>query len=203
MKVLLLGQGHALTQAQATVQACSLEYFTLEPPSADRYNFDLSALITNFPAAQNDVFVALDERAVNYARHKLIAQVRMAGYRLVNLISPQAIVDADVRLMGNVYIGPGCNIATGAHIGVGSWLARQVVTERGVRLGACITLHAGVLLGHDVTIGQGSTLGSGSTARAGTKVGRHCEWLLPEVIPAVLPDHSFHDLLMPHGARIL
>jgi acetyltransferase-like isoleucine patch superfamily enzyme len=204
LKILvLLGQGHALTQAQETARACGLQHRTFEPPSADRHNFDLSEFFAGFPPAETEVFVALDERAVNYARHTLIANVRLAGYRLVNLISPQAVVDPGVRLMGNVHIGPGCSLATGTSIGVGSWLSRQVVAEHAVRLGACTTLHAGVLLGHDVEIGQGSTLGSGSTARAGTKVGRHCEWLLPEVLPQILADRSFYDALMPDGARIL
>ena len=45
-----------------------------------------------YPAAESEVFVALDERAVNHARHKLIADIRLAGYRLFDIVSPQAIV---------------------------------------------------------------------------------------------------------------
>ncbi|MEZ1355159.1 acetyltransferase, partial [Pseudomonas aeruginosa] len=69
--------------------------------------------------------------------------------------------------------------------------------------GTCSTLLAGVQLGRRVEIGQGSTLGTGSVALADTRVGRHCEWLLPDRIPRELPNYSFYDELMPDGARIL
>ncbi len=55
----------------------------------------------------------------------------------------------------------------------------------------------------EVEIGQGSTLGAGSVALADTRVGRHCEWLLPGRLPRELPNYSFYDELMPDGARIL
>lgn len=201
--LLLLGQDDALAHAVRLASACGLAHTVVALQSADRHNFDLSEILAQFPATDTKIFVALDARAVNYTRHKLIAQLRLAGYRLANLVSPTTIVDDDVRLMGNVYIGPGCNVAAGTRIGVGSWLDRQVVIESDAHLGACTTMHAGVSIGRGADIGQGSTLGSGSIAGAGTKVGRHCEWLLPGPLPANLPDRSFHDALMPQGARIL
>ncbi|MBO9767931.1 MULTISPECIES: acetyltransferase [Xanthomonas] len=204
MKALvLLGHGAALAKAQATAQACSLAHTTLELPTADRYTFDLGELFARFPAAQTEVFVALDERAVNYARHKLLAEVRLAGYRTINLISPQTIIADGVELMGNVYIGPGCNLAPRSRIGAGSWLDRQIIVEADVRVGSSVTLHAGVQLGQGAQIGQGSTLGSGSVAPRQARIGRRCEWLLHSVLPDVLPDRCFYDSLMPDGARIL
>lgn len=199
----LIGQGDALEQAHQTAKESGRKCIKLELPSADRHTFDLTTLFTVYAADDVDVFVALDERTINYARHKLIAEVRLAGYCLINILSPRAIIDEGVRLMGNVYIGSGCNVAAGGTIGLGSWLARQVIVEQGVRLGARVTLQAGVQLGRGVEIGRGSTLGSGSIACVGTKVGRHCEWLLPGMLPQELPDRSFYDRLMPDGARIL
>ena len=139
------------------------------------------------PAAESEVFVALDERAVNYARHKLIADIRLAGYRLFDIVSPQAIVGEGVRLLGNVFVGAGCVLAGRARIGTGSWLELQVLVEEDCRVGTCSTLLAGVQLGRRVEIGQGSTLGAGSVALADTRVGRHCEWLLPGRLPGNYP----------------
>ncbi|MXV07416.1 MULTISPECIES: LbetaH domain-containing protein [unclassified Xanthomonas] len=204
MKVLvLIGEGRALEQAQRTAQACGLDHVVVALESPDRYNFDLGALHASHPTATTDVFVALDERAVNQSRHKLLADVRLAGYGSINLVWPQAHVDAGVRLLGNVHIGPGCNIAADSSIGPGAWLERQVIVEQEARIGACVTLHAGVHLGRDTQIGQGSTLGGGSMTRSGARIGRHCEWLLPGTVPDVLPDRCFYDALMPGGARIL
>jgi len=200
---LLLGEGEALDLAWKIACEMGLDSARLRLKSADHYNFDLNSLFENYPPADTQVFVALDQRAVNYARHKLIAEVRLAGFRLINLISPTAIIDESVRLMGNVYIGPGCNLAGDCTLGIGSWLERQVTLDRSVRLGPCVTLLTCVELGREVNIGRGSTLSSGSFAADGTQVGRHCEWLLGGRLPNVIPDHSFFDALMPEGARIL
>ncbi|WP_045736995.1 acetyltransferase [Xanthomonas sp. MUS 060] len=201
--LLLLGEGDALEQARRTAQACGFVHVSLTLHSTDRYNFDLGELHASHAAAETDVFVALDERAVNQSRHKLLADVRLAGYRTIDLVWPQSHIDADVRLMGNVYVGPGCNLAAGSSLGQGAWLERQVIVEQDVRIGACATLHAGVHLGRGTQIGQGSTLGSASMTHSGSKIGRHCEWLLPGMLPEVLPDRCFYDALMPSGARIL
>ncbi|MDF5810289.1 hypothetical protein P4123_30755 [Pseudomonas aeruginosa] len=114
------------------------------------------------PAAESEVFVALDERAVNYARHKLIADIRLAGYRLFDIVSPQAIVGEGVRLLGNVFVGAGCVLAGPARIGTGSWL--ELPGPGGGLPGrTCSTLLAWRAVGTLVEIGQGSTLGAGSS----------------------------------------
>lgn len=200
---IILGAGAALEQACQLGDDLGLDYARLEVCSADGHNFVIEPLLQLHAPADHAVFVALDERAVNYARLKLIASVRLAGYRSFNLVSPYASVASDLRLLGNVLVGAGTRIAPGCALGMGSWLGHQVVLERGVILGSCVTLHSAVVLGEAVTIGTGSTLGTCSHALAGSVIGKHCEWLLAEQLPPVLPDRSFYDQLMPEGARIL
>ena len=201
-QAIIVGEGRALERADSTARERGLEHRVLELNAADRHNFDIAPLLERYPAAESEVFVALDERAVNYARHKLIADIRLAGYRLFDIVSPQAIVGEGVRLLGNVFVGAGCVLAGRARIGTGSWLELQVLVEEDCRVGTCSTLLAGVQLGRRVEIGQGSTLGAGSVALADTRVGRHCEWLLPGRLPGNYP-LLLYDELMPDGARIL
>lgn len=199
----VLGGGEALECACRVADDLGMASVRLELPSADSYNFQLDGFFASYASNDTQVFVALDERAVNYSRHKLIAQVRLAGYQLFNLVSPKAIVEDGVLLMGNVYVGAGCNLAGKSVVGVGCWLDRQVTIDRSVRLGSCVTLFSGVTLGRGVVVGKGTTLSTGSFALEGTKIGHHCEWLLGGQLPETIPDQSFYDRLMPDGARIL
>lgn len=200
---IVAGHGSALDQAFEVAEHLHPGSLRIELSSSDGYNFDLSALRAEHAPASAEVFVALDERAVNYARQTLVAQVRLAGYRTYDLVSPNAHLERGVRLMGNVYVGAGCNVAAGCVLGTGSWLDRQVTLDRDVRLGSCVTLRAAAILGERVRIGAGSTLGVGTIATPGSQVGRHCEWLLGRPLPAKLEDGCFFDPLMPDGARIL
>ncbi len=146
-QTIIVGEGRALERADSTARERGLEHRVLELNAADRHNFDIAPLLERYPAAESEVFVALDERAVNYARHKLIADIRLAGYRLFDIVSPQAIVGEGVRLLGNVFVGAGCVLAGRARIGTGSWLELQVLVEEDCRVGTCSTLLAGVQLG--------------------------------------------------------
>ncbi|MCS8484141.1 acetyltransferase [Pseudomonas aeruginosa] len=143
-QTIIVGEGRALERADSTARERGLEHRVLELNAADRHNFDIAPLLERYPAAESEVFVALDERAVNYARHKLIADIRLAGYRLFDIVSPQAIVGEGVRLLGNVFVGAGCVLAGRARIGTGSWLELQVLVEEDCRVGTCSTLLAGV-----------------------------------------------------------
>ncbi len=197
------GHGRALEEAFELAEQLLPGCVRIALPSADAHNFDRDLLCSAYSPEEVEVFVALDERAVNFARQKLIADVRLAGYRTYNLVSPSAIVENSVRLMGNVFVGAGCNIAKGCVVGMGSWLDRQVILDHDVRLGTCVSLRAGVILADHVHIGSGSTLGAGSFAAPGSEVGKNCEWLLGAKLPPTLPDRSFFDALMPDGAHIL
>lgn len=199
---IILGVERALEDAAAISRELSLECIEMTLDTADRYNFDISKLKNKYPASEYEVFVALDERAVNYARLKLIADIRLAGYRSFNLVSPRAIVEAEVRLTGNIYVGPGCNVGPGCVLGMGSWLERQVTLERNVKLGSCVTLRSAVVLGEGVSIGSGTTLGMQTYAAAGSAIGKHCEWLLGGQVPTSLADGTFFDAIMPAGARV-
>lgn len=199
---LVTGSGPALDGACSVAEAMGVSYSRIELSSADGHNFDLSPLTVHIPG-ETKVFVALDPRAVSYARLKLIAEVRLRGYRTFDLISPGATLGTKVVLKGNVYIGPGCHIGDDCTLGVGCWLERQVIVGTGARLGASSTLGHGVRLGAATNIGIGSSLGEWAITRAGTKVGRHGGWLLPTLLPEYLPDKSFYDPCLPEGARIL
>ncbi|PPU25987.1 acetyltransferase [Xanthomonas arboricola] len=199
----VVGHGRALDEAFELAEQLQPGCMYISLSSSDSYNFELGLLCGSYSPQDTEVFVALDERAVNYARQKLIADIRLAGYQTYNLVSPNAVIEGNVRLMGNVHVGAGCNIAKDCVLGMGSWLDRQVILDHGVKLGHCVTLRPGVVLANHVQIGSGSTLGAGTFAAPKSQVGKYCEWLLGGKLPARLQDRSFFDALMPEGAHIL
>ena len=199
----IAGAGSALEQARDIATACGLQVEIFELATNDHFNFDLSALRERYPTSDTAVFAALDPRAVNFARLKLLADIRLAGYAGFNLISPLAHVATDARLMGNVLAAAGANICSGCRIGNGGWLEAGVVLGDSVRTGAGVWLKARTVVGAKADIGTGTTIGEAAIVPAEASIGRHCEWLLPGNVPAQLPARSFFDRLMPSGAQII
>lgn len=199
----IAGAGSALEQALDIATACGLRVEKFELATNDHFNFDLSALRECYPANDTAVFAALDPRAVNFARLKLLADIRLAGYAGFNLISPLAHVATSARLLGNVLAAAGVNIGSGCRIGIGSWLEAGVVLDHDVRTGTGVWLKARTVVGAKADIGTGTTIGEAAVVPAEASIGRHCEWLLPGDVPAQLPARSFFDRLMPQGACVL
>lgn len=84
----IAGAGWALEQACATALQAGVEHQRLELPCPDGYNFDIQALTARYPRDATQVFVALDERAINGSRQQLIIQVRFAGFTSLHLLPP-------------------------------------------------------------------------------------------------------------------
>lgn len=200
--LVIIGADQALAAAIEVAQAQGLAYLPIALNSGDRYNFDAADALAMHPPAETDVFAALDERAVNYARLKLLTEVRLAGYSTINLVSPRANVAAGTRLLGNVLVEAGAAIGNNNQIGSGTWIGLNASIGADARIGTAATIREGVIIGKSATIGAGTTLGPGSIIADQAKIGRHCEWLIAGKLPVNLPDRTFHDDLFPEGARV-
>lgn len=62
-------------------------------------------------------------------------------------IGPNAVIEADVELGAQTYIGPGCVLRQGASVGAGSRLEANVYLGERCRLGARALVHAGAVIG--------------------------------------------------------
>jgi UDP-3-O-[3-hydroxymyristoyl] glucosamine N-acyltransferase len=76
-------------------------------------------------------------------------------------VGPLAVIEDDVDVGERVFVGPGCIVQRGAHIGADSRLISRVNVCAGVRIGRRCILHAGAVVGAD---------GFGFAANAGTWV---------------------------------
>ena len=202
-RLALIGAEESLSAPRDVAQARGLAFESLALGTRDQFNFDLAPVLERFPVAGWKLFVALDERAVNYARLQLAAQVKLAGYETVNLISPQAFVSPSARLDGNVLVEAHASVGARARIGHATWLRTGALVGEAAAIGSGCTLGERARVGHHCTIGSGTTLGPDAVLAIGLAVGRHCELLLAKTYSAPVPDRSFIDRFFPDGARIL
>ena len=64
-------------------------------------------------------------------------------------VGPLAVIEDDVDLGERVFVGPGCIVQRGAHVGDDSRLMSRVNVCAGVRIGRRCILHAGAVVGAD------------------------------------------------------
>lgn len=64
-------------------------------------------------------------------------------------VGPLAVIEDDVDIGERVFVGPGCIVQRGAHVGADSRLMSRVNVCAGVRIGRRCILHAGAVVGAD------------------------------------------------------
>ena len=199
----IVGEARAVSAASGIARAGGIACETLVLESGDAYHYALGPARDRFPPSGWQVFVALDERAVNQARLELVGQAAAAGWTLATIVSPLAFVDPSAVLGANVLVAPGVRVGPGACIGEGSILRANSVVAEGARIGAGCTLGEAAHLRAGARLGRGCTLGHGCTVMDNVSVGDHSELLLPARFADAVPARSFFDSLLPRGARIL
>lgn len=133
-----------------------------------------SQLLDGLDPGATQLFVAVDQNALNYARLELYGAARMRGFKMATLAHVRAFVAPDAQLADNVWIGAGSLIAGGVSLGSDVHVHPGVRIDARVRVGAHSWIGPGASVGVDTEIGQHSVIGPDSHLIARARVGRHC-----------------------------
>lgn len=95
-------------------------------------------------------FVAVGD---NHLRQKIARQVQAAGYRLVNALSPAAV------------------LSPSAQVGVGVALMAGAVVNAEARIGDLAIVNTGARIDHDCVLGEACHAGPGAALAGGVEVG--------------------------------
>lgn len=130
-------------------------------------------ILSQWPPAEFDCFIAVDSHALNYARLELYGRARLRGFRMRSLIHRSAVISPSAQIADNVWIGPSvllgadCKIGSNTMIGAGSQMDPKVVTAAHVWLGASCKV------GRNSKIASYSVIGSNVILRSDTEIGKH------------------------------
>jgi UDP-perosamine 4-acetyltransferase len=113
-------------------------------------------------------FVAVGD---NRRRDTCLRALEARGFRLVNAISPGAIVSRRAQLGEGVAIMPGAVVNAGARIGDGAIVNTNATVDHDCLIGRCAHIGPGASLAGCVRVGTGAFLGVGSTVVPNTEIG--------------------------------
>lgn len=137
------------------------------------------------PAENSDVVVAFGDNAL---RVQFAERLRNAGFRLVSIIHPAAVVSAHATIDLGTVVFAGAVINIGAEIGTACIINTRAVIEHDCVLGKAVHVSPGANLAGLVTIGNESWVGIGACIRQQIKVGRNVTIGAGAVVVAPLPD---------------
>jgi carbonic anhydrase/acetyltransferase-like protein (isoleucine patch superfamily) len=155
------------------------------------------------PAAEGgiEVFVAVDQSALNFARFDLYGRLRLIGYKFRTLVHPSALVDPSVQLGENCWVGPGANIGPQTKIGHNTFVGAGALIDSQASLGANVWAGAAARVGAGASIGAHSVIGADVRIADGVAIGRYCSIETPGHYLKPLPDKTYIDPLFELPVR--
>jgi UDP-3-O-[3-hydroxymyristoyl] glucosamine N-acyltransferase len=167
-----------------------------------QYDFeysDLSDLIKKGDSA----FVSFDSRFGNFKRTELMHFVASRGIKLLNIISPRAMIAHDVKIGVNVFIGDGCLIGPGARIDYNSVILPGAYIGSKSYINSSNWIESGVHIGNNVIIGSNSKVCTGAIISDNIKIGKNCElgwkkYYDMDVLPGTFYDSKFDSPILTY-----
>ena len=133
----------------------------------------------------SQAFVAIGD---NHIRAKVGERLKNAGFELVTLIHPHAIVSSTAEIADGVLVNAGAIVNAGAKLKTGCIVNSGAIVEHGCTVGAYAHLSPAAKLGGSTCIGQKTWICIGATVIDGIHVGNESILAAGSVLLGNLPD---------------
>ena len=130
-------------------------------------------------------FVAIGD---NHLRLRLLAQLSEMGFKLINAVSPNAVVSPSATLGCGIAIMAGAIINASSKIGDGAIINTNAGVDHDCRIGCGAHIGPGSALAGNVEIGCESFLGAGTCVVPGVRIGHRAIIGAGSVVIRDIPD---------------
>jgi sugar O-acyltransferase (sialic acid O-acetyltransferase NeuD family) len=129
---------------------------------------------TAFPPNSHKMLIAVGYVQNNRIRKERYNQSKEMGYRLINSISPKAVIYPETEIGDNCIIGHYAVISADAKIGNNVIIGHSCTIGHDVFIGDHCFLSTDVSIAGSVNIGSSSYLGTNATIRNKVSIGKEC-----------------------------
>ncbi len=148
---------------------------------------DISALCFHEDLEKYDIFVAIGSA---FHREKLLEKVCAAGFNLVSLIHPSAIISSSASIEKGVCVMPRAVINAKALIKTGSIINTGAIIEHECVIGEFAHICPAAALAGGVDIGKSAWIGIGSSVIQNIKIGANALIGAGSVVVKNIPENS-------------
>jgi sugar O-acyltransferase (sialic acid O-acetyltransferase NeuD family) len=118
--------------------------------------------------------LAIGQVGLGKVREELQTRLQSLSLSFPSIVSPNAVVNDEVRVGAGVTVMDGVVINSGASIGQGAIVNTNSTVEHDVRIDDWVHIAPGVTISGGVTIGRFSMIGVGATVIEGKQIASEC-----------------------------
>lgn len=136
------------------------------------------------------VFIGALWNHLNSDRKKMYEKMKSLGYKFVNVVSPDAVIQEEVKLGENILICDGVIIECNTSIGDDTYIHGDAFISESCRIGKHCFFGIKSLLAGEVTVGDQCFIGIGATLFDEVSVGEKCVIGARTIVKRNLPSFS-------------
>jgi UDP-perosamine 4-acetyltransferase len=133
-------------------------------------------------------FIGVGGTGDNAPRRRVYDAVRGAGFELLGVIHPSAVVSPSATAGEALAVGPGAIVGAGARLGVDVIVNSAAVVEHDCVVGDHVHVASGAVLAGGVTVGDLAHIGAGASVKQGVTIGRAAIVAMGAVVIDDVPD---------------
>lgn len=137
------------------------------------YGFEENKELENFNTETDQLFIAIQWNKVNADRRKVYEKFKSLGYKLANIISPNAIIHGEIT-GDNCWIADGVIIDTNSKVGSNVFVKSNAFVGNDCKIGDHSFIGAGSFIAGDCVIGEQSFIGIKATIFDNVTIGKKC-----------------------------
>ena len=123
-------------------------------------------------------------------RIKIFNEFRKLRFNFPIIISPQAYVSKNSKILDGTIVHHNVVINFGAKIGYNNIINTSAIIEHGVKIEDNCHISTRAVVNGGVIIGKNTFIGSGATIREGVKIGKNCFIGMGKIVTKNLKDQS-------------
>jgi UDP-3-O-[3-hydroxymyristoyl] glucosamine N-acyltransferase len=202
-RLVIIGDGPMLDMATAIAKRTrSLGHVAVERLSPQNIASSALSCLDTMEPETTEVFAAIGQHALNYARFDLWAKLRLRGFRAATLIDPSACVTSSSQLAENCLVGPCASVGPNAALGVGTVIEGGAQISGDADVGRFVWIAANATLGAGASIGQHTSIGSCVSIAPGVRIGGHCDVAQSGSYFNAIADGTFVSANFSHPVRM-
>lgn len=162
-----------------------------------------ASVLSDLSPENVDLFLAVDQNALNYARLELYGPAKLKGFKCASLVHGSAVLGTGTFIGENNWIGPNVRISDRCKIAADTFIAACSIIGDDTHVGAHSWIGKYCLIGDNVSIGTNCVIGDLININSNIKIGRNTILAQPGLILNDVQSGTFHEFIYEKPGRMI
>ncbi|MBS7805548.1 hypothetical protein KIH24_13325 [Rhizobiales bacterium TNE-4] len=194
----IIGCGSVFKSIQVDIGRYCLDYGQINFVEFDDVSsiaLNTASVLSDLSPEAADLFLAVDQNALNYARLELYGPAKLKGFKCTSMVHDSAALGVGTYIGENVWIGPNVRIFNRCNIAADTFIAACSTIGDDTHVGAHSWIGKNCLISDSVSIGTNCVICDLININAKIKIGRNTILAQPGLILNNVQSGTFHEFI--------